>query len=259
MRLGDILSKPPKNEYTQIDSFLLNKKGYTGQQVMINIGNIALNYFCSNCNDYRTFFSKGKINCIFLNKYIISINCVLKCICGNYVQLSFIIQSKNDITSQTPKVRILKKNEYLPQNVKKNKTENNDYIQLLEKADHAYQEGLGAGSIIYLRKIYEIITIQIAEKNNIKFEKYDEGNPKRFPSLLEEADKKEQFIPLEFSENGYTLFRKLSAYIHGNFDEKLALQKYKTFRRLIVGIIDNIKNKNELTEVVESLGWKNKE
>lgn len=33
MRLSDVLSKPPKQEFVQTDGFLLNKKGIIGQQV----------------------------------------------------------------------------------------------------------------------------------------------------------------------------------------------------------------------------------
>ena len=40
MRLSDVLSKPPNKEYVQIDAFLLNKTGKTGQKVDISVGKI---------------------------------------------------------------------------------------------------------------------------------------------------------------------------------------------------------------------------
>lgn len=56
MRLSDVLSKPPNKEYVQIDALLLNRSGKTGQKVDISVGKIVLNYFCSSCDDIRTFF-----------------------------------------------------------------------------------------------------------------------------------------------------------------------------------------------------------
>ena len=43
MRLSDVLSKPPNKEYVQIDAFLLNRSGKTGQNVVISLGRISLN------------------------------------------------------------------------------------------------------------------------------------------------------------------------------------------------------------------------
>ena len=65
MRLSDVLSKPPQNEYLQVDGFLQGKKGSIGQQVTLSVGNIALNYFCSRCDDLRTYYSKRKTNIYF--------------------------------------------------------------------------------------------------------------------------------------------------------------------------------------------------
>lgn len=41
MRLSDVLSKPPKREYIQVDGVLKGKKGNIGQQVDLTVGNIA--------------------------------------------------------------------------------------------------------------------------------------------------------------------------------------------------------------------------
>ena len=49
MTLGDILSKPPIDEYKQVQGFLINKKGRIGQQEKLSSCNIALNYYCNNC------------------------------------------------------------------------------------------------------------------------------------------------------------------------------------------------------------------
>ena len=66
MRLSDVLSKPLQKEFLQVDGFLINKKGNIGQQIKLNIGQVALNYFCVSCDDLRTFNSKGELSCVFL-------------------------------------------------------------------------------------------------------------------------------------------------------------------------------------------------
>lgn len=102
MTLGDILSKPPIDEYKQVDGFLLNKKGKIGQQEKLINCNIALNYYCKNCDDIRTFCSVGKISCIFESKTLISIDGILSCNCGTTVRVWFLVESKNDITLASP-------------------------------------------------------------------------------------------------------------------------------------------------------------
>ena len=98
MRLSDVLSKKPSKNYVQIDSFLQNKKGVAGQSVKISVGNIALNYYCQECEDLRTFSSKDKLEAIFVNKNTISIDCVLLCaVCRKAIPLWFLIESNNDI------------------------------------------------------------------------------------------------------------------------------------------------------------------
>ncbi len=63
--------------------------------------------------------------------------------------------------------------------------------------------------------------------------------------------------PREFSANGYRLFGELSEIIHGEYNEELALQKYDSLYRLIVGILDNVKINKELMTAIGSLGWDN--
>jgi len=75
--------------------------------------------------------------------------------------------------------------------------------------------------------------------------------------LLQEVDRQCSIIPREFSENGYRLFGELSDVVHGEYNEDLALLKYESLHRLIVGVLDNVKNNNELMAAVGSLGWNN--
>lgn len=71
------------------------------------------------------------------------------------------------------------------------------------------------------------------------------GKRKPFRSLLEEVDRHCSIIPREFSANGYRLFGELSDIVHGEYNEELALLKYESLHRLVIGILDNVKNNNE--------------
>jgi hypothetical protein len=255
MRLSDVLSKTPKCNYLQVDGFLLNKKGNTGQQVTLSVGDIMLNYFCARCEDIRTFTSKGKLCCVFVNRHIISIDCVLTCGCGTNVQAWFLVECENDICGQAPKIRILKRSEKLSNMVKINNERYGEFSSLLDMAERAYREDLGAGAIVYLRKAFEKITAQTADSMGISYDKYEGGNPKNFRVLLEKVDKQCAIIPKEFSRNGYQLFRELSSVVHGEYNEDLGLRKFEPLHRLVIGILENVKTSIELQSAIKSLGW----
>ncbi len=254
MRLSDVLSKPPKQDYLQVDGFLLNKRGNIGQQIPLSVGDVMLNYYCTRCEDVRTFISKGKLCCVFVNKHIVSIDCVMRCGCDTDVQAWFLIECEDDIRGQEPKIRILKRSENLSDLVKINDERYGEFSSLLDMAERAYRDKLGAGSIVYLRKIFERITVQAADAANISKKKRN-GHRKPFHNLLEEVDKQCSIIPKEFSANGYKLFGEMSDIVHGEFDEQEGLKKYEPFRRLVVGIIDNIRNNSEMMAAIGSLGW----
>ena len=78
MRLSSVLSKPPKPLFEPVDGFLMGKQGNLGQKVDLDVGTVALNYYCETCDDLRTFYSKGKLTCIFVNKNMVSISLAIK-------------------------------------------------------------------------------------------------------------------------------------------------------------------------------------
>ena len=117
MTLGDVLSKPPIDDYKQVEGFLVNKKGKLGQQEKLASCDVALNYYCNNCDDVRTFYATRNISCIFENKNLISIDCILSCKCGSTVRVWFLVESKNDITYSSPEIRILKRTEKFSEKV----------------------------------------------------------------------------------------------------------------------------------------------
>ncbi len=256
MRLGVVLSKPPSNDYVQVDSFLRGRRGITGQQVVIDVGQVMLNYYCSNCEDLRTFSSKGEIRCIFVNKQVISIDIVLACYCGADAQVWFLVECNDDICGNAPRVRIVKKSEKLSETVRIYANSYGAYTELLDKAEKAHREGLGAGAIVYLRKAFEQITVDTANIAGITFATYSGGNPRNFSSLLKQVDEQCNIVPPEFSANRYELFRELSKIVHGDYDEETGLKKFKPLKRLVVGILDNVKNREELKKAIVKLGWK---
>lgn len=78
MRLSDVLSKPITTDYVQIEGFLGSRKLKTGNSKKIAVGKVALNYYCNNCGDQRTFYSGEDLFCIGVNEKTISIDCVKK-------------------------------------------------------------------------------------------------------------------------------------------------------------------------------------
>lgn len=254
MRLSDVLSKMPILEFKQVEGFLGEIILSAGKQKKIQVGKVALNYYCKNCMDIRTFSSGQEIYCIGVNQHLVSIDCVIKCHCGASVQLWFLVDSVDNISGRAPEVRILKRSEKLSNEVSLNKEIYGDYSELLEKSQRAHRDGLGAGAMVYLRKIFERITIQAAKAAEISCVTTN-GRRRPFKTLLKDVDEQCSIIPREFSENGYRLFGELSDIVHGDNNEEFALIKYESLYRLIIGILDNVKNNNELMIAIGSLGW----
>lgn len=113
-----------------------------------------------------------------------------------------------------------------------------EFTPLLDKAMQAYTDGLGAGAVVYLRKIFEKITVKAAKAVDIEYAQYDGGNPKNFSDLLKKVDEKCSIIPKEFSANGYKLFRELSGVVHGEYDEEAGLKNFEALHRLVIGILE---------------------
>lgn len=256
MRLSDILSKPPSKEYEQIEGFLDDKKLPISALRTVKVGNIGINFFCKKCKDTRTFICDKKIQAMGINKNLVSIDCVLQCpLCKTTVPVWFLIESCEEIHSHTPSVRVIKYSNKLSEEVCIHQTFLK-YAEMLDKSEKAYREGLGAGSAVYLRKLFEKITVDIAQIKKIDT-KNQKNHRKKFQDLLKEVDKVAHIVPKEFSENGYQLFGELSNVLHNDYSEKDALEKYEALKRLVIGILDNVKNNSEIMLAIEQLGWNN--
>lgn len=256
MRLSDVLSKPIDLEFKQVEGFLDNRKLKEGKSKKLLIGKVALTYFCAKCDSDLSFVSKEDIFGIGVNNKQISVDCVLTCPrCGNQLPVWFLVESANEMHNIYPEVRVLKRTEKFNPTVQNAKNIYGNFAELLGKAECAYRNELGAGAIIYLRKIYEKITKETAEAAGIVTVN-TKGRRKSFKELLEEVDKQKHIIPEEFSNNRYQLFSELSEVAHGdNVCEEDALLKYAPFRRLVIGIIEKVKNDTELAKIKNKLGW----
>lgn len=274
MRLSDILNKPKTAEYKSVEPFIdINKYSesideseientavlYLGDFVELNVGKIMINFFCEECGDKRTFSSAEMLHCLIINNELISIDASLECPgCKTKIQVWFLVEV-DDIFSINPKVRILKRSDKLCEKVTMlTKGRYGDYTELLEKATRASREGFGAGSIVYLRKVFENIITRTAEAANPPIEtKKPNGKSKPFKQILDPVKERCDIIPSEFSNNGYRLFGKLSDVVHGEYDEEVALEKFSAFYRLVTGVLDNVRNKSEFKEAISTIGLNN--
>ena len=245
------------SEYeTQDDEDMIGLQN--GNFVEIDAGRIALNFYCKKCEDSRTFMSPDRLHALIINENLISIDAFLQCpVCKTEIQVWFLLEVK-DMFTEEPKVKILKRTEKLSKNVSELRENSfGIYTDLLEKAMRASREGFGAGAIIYLRKVFEQVTSEAAKASNISTTYINSnGKEKRknFKDLLTEVDTKCAIVPIEFSNNRYKLFGKLSDVVHGEYDEEIALEKFSAFYRLVTGIIENIKSKEEFQSAQQALG-----
>lgn len=245
------------SEYeTQDDEDMIGLQN--GDFVEIDAGRIALNFYCKKCEDSRTFMSPDRLHALIINENLISIDAFLQCpVCKTEIQVWFLLEVK-DMFTEEPKVKILKRTEKLSKNVSELRENSfGIYTDLLEKAMRASREGFGAGAIIYLRKVFEQVTSEAAKASNISTTYINSnGKEKRknFKDLLTEVYTKCAIVPIEFSNNRYKLFGKLSDVVHGEYDEEIALEKFSAFYRLVTGIIENIKSKEEFQSAQQALG-----
>ncbi len=269
MRLSDILSKDPTSDFALVDNFAPKNYVKIGCSSKIDVGKIFLNLKCNNCNNVHQFYSDELLYFMPINDEMISIDCRLTCqYCGKVsVPVWFLVQvegmeyTKNHNSvgfMPNAKVRLVYKHLKYSSGVEPEPLKyKKEYSDLLIKADQAYLDGLGAGALVYLRKLYEKVTIDAAINNKVN---YMDKNGKRlnFKEILERVDKRCSIIPVEFAADGYKLFGELSNIVHdSSISEETGIKKYTSLRRLIVGILDNIRNKNEIIAAVKDLSFSN--
>lgn len=245
----------------------------TGDFIEIQIGKIILPFYSTVCKDSVSFVSPKKLHCLIISNSMISIDCQLSCMdydednpacqnCNHCVQAWFLVGA-DDIFATSPTVHVIKQNYKLPENIKLPVETDDKFVEWLAKAEIAHKERLGAGAVIYLRSILEQITIKVGNDAGVDIFRSN-GSTKPFNQVLQAVDEKCSIIPVIYSDNGYELFRRLSNIAHGNADEDTALKEYEPLRRLVVGIMDNIKKKEEeiknnaeIKKALDAIGFSN--
>ena len=284
MRLSSRLSDKSENNGT-IESFIDWDKYSTspeevtddiqlisaGDFIEIQIGKIILSFYSTACKDSVSFVSPKKLHCLIISNSMISIDCQLTCMdydkdnpkcqnCNHCVQAWFLI-GVDDVFAPAPTIYVIKQNFKLPEDIKLSVETEDKFTEWLAKAEIAHKERLGAGSVIYLRSILEQITIKVGNDAGVDIYQPN-GHTKPFNQVLKAVDEQCSIIPTIYSDNGYKLFQKLSEIAHGNADEETALSEYDHLRRLVVGIMDNvkkkeeeIKNNTELKKALDAIGF----
>ncbi|MGV0677990.1 hypothetical protein ABQE62_17500 [Mycolicibacterium fortuitum] len=166
----------------------------------------------------------------------------------------FLVSSEGDISGRAPTVRIERYIENLRNCADRVGTTSGQFADLLKRAQLAFEAQLGAGSMIYLRKIFEQITYEVAQIQGIAI-RGGKDRRRPFRDVLQEVDKARHIIPQRFTSNGYQLFSELSEVIHGDSSEEEALLKYKPCRELVIGVVEEVNRDNIFAQAIEELGW----
>jgi hypothetical protein len=255
MRLSDVLSKPLNGAVYQIEGFLGGRPLAWGKHKNIAVGKVFLNFHCRKCANQRSFQSGEALACLGLGTRAVSIDVTLKCPgCEGTVEVWFVVGSENDIFGLAPEVQIERYTENLRHSAFRVSVVPGQFADLLTRAQLSYESGLGAGAMVYLRKIFELITYEVAEIQGIAvFD--DRARRQPFKKVLKEVDEARQIIPPRYRSNGYTLFSELSEVIHGNSDEEDALLKFEPCRDLVVGVVHEVNRDNVFARAIEDLGW----
>lgn len=162
----------------------------------------------------------------------------------------FIVGCDGDLYVSAPTVYL----ERYTENRRSAAVSGGQFEDLLERASIAYDNGLGAGAMIYLRRIFEDITRQVAGIANIPTVS-ERGRRLPFRDLLELVNEQHHIIPQRFASNGYLLFSELSEVIHGAASEEVALQKFPPCRQLVIGVVENVRRDQEISRAIKDLGW----
>lgn len=255
MRLSEVLSKAPAAEDLQVEGFLGSRRIPWGQHRSIEVGRVALNFNCRACGDARTFLSGEKLSCLVVGDRVVSIDACLKCpLCDAAVEAWFLVVSRESLYEQAPVVRLERYVENRRGVASRLGIGAGGFDDLLERAQLAYEQGLGAGAMVYLRKIFEVLTHEVAEVAGVEATGR-KGGRKPFRDLLAEVDRKHNIIPSTFSRDGYKLFSELSDVVHGESSEDVALEKFPHCRRLVVGVINKVVEDSEMKHAIDALGW----
>lgn len=255
MRLPELLSKVPNARAAQVEGFLGGTSLKWGKHKRIREGKVFHNFHCRKCGDQRTFVSGDELDCLGLGDEQVSIDVTLRCAeCEASVEAWFLVASEGPIAGPAPQVRVERYTENLRDRADRIGETEGPFSDLIKRANLAYENELGAGAIIYLRKIFEMITWEVAGIAGIPTER-NSGKRRPFFDVLQDVNDQRKIIPQRFSSDGYQLFRELSEIIHGESSEDVALQKFEPCLRLVLGVVEEVNRDNVFAKAIDDLGW----
>lgn len=256
MRLPELLSKVPGSRAAQVEGFLGGNSLNWGKHKRIRVGKVFHNFHCQKCGDQRTFVSGEELDCLGLGDEQVSIDVTFRCAeCSSSVEAWFLVASDGPIAGPAPHVRVERYTENLRDRAERVGETGGPFSDLIKRANLAYENDLGAGAVVYLRKIFEKVTWEVAEILGVETKKPN-GTPRPFATVLEEVNNVRRIIPQRFSSDGYQLFRELSGIIHGDSSEAEALQKFQPCLQLVLGVVNEVNQDNVVAQAIEELGWK---
>jgi len=256
MRLSDLLSKAPDPTPLQVEGFLDGRRLGWGKNKKIKVGKVFHNFYCRQCDDQRTFESGDELSCLGLGDHTLSIDATLRCgACQASVEVWFLLRSVGDMVDGAPTVQVERYTENLRDRADRIGSTPGPFADWLSRAQMAYEAGLGAGSMIYLRKIFESVTFEVARIVNIPTFDAKSGYRRSFKKVLKDVNEQRSIIPRQFSANGYRLFSQLSEVIHGNSTEEDALVKFKPCLQLVLGVVEEVNRDNVFATAIDELGW----
>lgn len=255
MRLSEVLNRAPQTDKIQVENFLGSRRLAWGKSKKVEVGRVVHNFFCLNCGDLRTFQSDLTLTCLITGHNLVSIDVALQCpTCASSVEAWYLVASDEDLYAYNPIVYLDRYTENRREAARGLGSGADEFEQWLDQAQLAYEHRLGAGAMIYLRKIFESVTAGVATAAGISTQRPN-GSRKPFKDLLREVDSEHCIIPASFASNGYTLFSELSEVIHGDSDEEEALRKYLPCRQLVLSVVKKIKEDRAVAGAIDALGW----
>lgn len=193
------------------------------------------------------------MSCLVTGNSTVSIDATLRCsVCSAAsMEVWFLVACDDDFYASAPRVHLER---YTENRRDVSVASGEQFEDLLERARIAHDNGLGAGAMVYLRRIFEDITARVAEIAEVPTLQAN-GRRVQFRQLLETVNARHHIIPQSFASNGYLLFSELSEVIHGGASEEEALRKYSPCRQLVIGVVENVKRDQEITRAIDALGW----
>ena len=99
--------------------------------------------------------SEGALTCLIAGTNLVSIDVALQCpVCKVSVEAWYLVASDDDIYAYNPVVYLDRYTENRREAAAGTGSGGGQFEDLLEQAQIAYENRLGAGSMVYLRKLY---------------------------------------------------------------------------------------------------------